>query len=340
MDIRVRKGQELEPAGPYNKVVCDGSTKVKGSLIATEVICKGTLEVKGALKAQKVKARGLRARDIDVDELHVGFLDAGNVRSVMVQVSGKVAVRNLLYMKRGEIEGSVICSTLEAEDLSVKGSVRAIKMKARRLRVKGSLEVDEGNVDEVEIGGSAKLGDCSIGSLVVGGTLRIVGDAEVGSGEASMVEIKGNMRGGILRVREVLKVDGTLDMRELYVGGAVKARGHLKAKEVRVSGKSTGKLSGKKITVTGEVVEVEGKDVELLNARAGKVVGKMIRIRDSDVGEVRAQEVEVLGRSKVDTIAAERVYVAGGHVRRIFYTEKLLISPEATVEKERKVEGI
>ena len=39
-------------------------------------------------------------------------------------------------------------------------------------------------------------------------------------------------------------------------------------------------------------------------------------------------------------ISASRVYVASGSVERVYYVEKLLISPEARVKRESRVASI
>ncbi len=336
MDIVIGKDETFKPVGRYDRVECRGSARVEGSLEATEIMCKGRLEAE-ELSATRVETRGLKCRKIKADELITDFLDAGMAEVRRVHVRGPVRVGASIKAVEARIEGSLHCATLEADDVGISGSLRALRINVKRLHVKGSLEVDDGTVEQASIGGSAKIGSCRITRLEVGGTLRVIGSSEIGEAAAGMAEVTGNLVGGLLKVEEVLKVGGEVKVRKLYVGGALKISGSLSAEEAHVRGKGKGKLVGGKITVVGEATEVEGEDVELINAEVSKVIGKRVKVRDSRVGVINAEEVEVSGRSRVSRIAAERVYVVSGIVDKVYYTDRLLASPEAQVRWEKRV---
>ncbi len=339
MDVVIGKNETFKPVGRYDRVECKGSARVEGSLEATEVVCKGKLEAE-ELSAVRVEAKGLKCRKIRAEELITDFLDAGTVKVKRAHVRGPARASASIKAVEVRVEGSLQCAALEADDVEVSGSLRALIVNVRRLRVKGSLEVDEGTVEQASVGGSAKLGSCRVTRLRVGGTLRVIGSSEIGEAEAGMTEVAGNLVGGLLRVEEVLKVEGEVKVRKLGVGGALKVSGSLSAEEARVSGKGKGKLVGGRITVAGEATEVEGEDIELINAEVSKVIGKRVKVRDSRVGVIKAEEVEVSGRSKVSRIAAERVYVVSGIVDKVYYTDRLLASPEAQVRWEKRVASL
>ncbi len=336
MDLTVDKGGTIEP-GSYGKVICKGSAEVKGSIEAEELSCKGTLLVQGNLTARRVKAKGIKAREVNVEELKTGFLDAGNVMVTDLEASGIVRVSTILDFKRGSIGGSVSCLTFKAEEALVKGSLSAIEVDAVEVNVNGSMEIERGSIKLANVGGSAKIGDCNIVSIKVGGTLRVVGNSEIGEGEATMASIKGSLKGQSLRVMEVLTVEGSLDIRKLWVGGAIKAKGRLNVDEADIWGKGIGKVEGRRITIRREAMEVRGDLVNLIGAKVKKVSGRIVKIDSSDVGSVEASEVEVRGRSKVNWILADRVYIIEGEVGEIDYREKLLASPKAKIGKARKV---
>ncbi len=335
MDLIVEKGGIIKP-GSYDKVVCKGSAKAKGDMETSEVRCKGVLNVQGSLTAHRIEVKGLRAREVRAEELKTGFLDAGNVIAANLEVAGRVRVSNLLRFDSGLIGGSVSCLTLEAKEAVVKGSLTTIKVDIIEIHVNGSIDVERGNIKIAEVGGSAKIGDCRIMRINVGGTLRIVGNSEIGEGKASMALIKGRLKGRLLRVMEVLTVEGSADIGKLWVGGAIKVKGRLVVGEADVWGKTLGKVEGKNITIRREAAEVKGVNINLMGAKVGKVHGKIVRINDSEVGSVEASEVEVRGRSKIGRIIADKVYVMEGHVSDVYYKEKLLASPKAKIEKAKK----
>ncbi len=339
MEVVIDKNETFEPVGRYERVECRGSAKIKGSLEATEVVCKGRLEAE-ELHAVKVKAKGLKCGIIEVDELITDFLDAGTVEVKRAHIRGPMRVSSSVKAGELKVEGSLSCASFEAEKAKISGSFRAMRANVKHLEVRGSIEVDEGSIEYALVGGSAKLGSCKITSLRVGGTLRVGGSTDIGEAEAGMAEVVGHLTGGQLKVNEVLKVEGEIRVRILEVGGALKVSGSIFAEEAHVAGKGKGKLAGGRIMVVGEATEVEGEEIELINARVSRVTGGRVRVRDSSVGTISAVEVEVMGRSKVSQITAERVYVSGGTVDKVYYTDKLLVSPEAQVRLEKRVAGL
>ncbi len=339
MEVVIDKNETFEPAGRYDRVECRGSARIKGTLEATEVVCKGKLEAE-ELYAVRVEAKGLKCRRIKAEELVTDFLDAGTAEVEKAYIRGPVRVNSSIKAVEMRVEGSLSCAALEAEEARISGSLRALKADVRHLEVGGSLEVDEGSIDRALVGGSAKIGSCKIIGIRVGGTLRVTGNTDIGEAETGMAEVTGHLTGGLLKVDEVLKVEGEVKVRTLKVGGALKVSGSLSAEEAHVSGKGKGRLAGGRVMVVGEATEVEGEEVQLVNARVSKVAGGRVRVRDSRVGVINAMEVEVMGRSRVSQIAAERVYVAGGIVEKVYYTDRLLISPEAQVRWEKKVASL
>ncbi len=339
MEVVIDKNETFEPVGRYDRVECRGSSRIKGILKATEVACKGKLEAE-ELYAVRVEAKGLKCRKIKAEELITDFLDAGTVEVEKAYIRGPARVNSSIKAVEIRVEGSLSCATLEVEEARISGSLRALKVDVRHLEVKGSLEVDEGRMDRVSVGGSAKLGSCKVLGIRVGGTLRVTGNTDIGEAETGMAEVTGRLTGGLLKVDEVMKVEGEVRVRTLRVVGALKVSGYLSAEEAHVSGKGKGKLAGGRVTVVGEATEVEGEEIQLINARVSKVIGGRVRVRDSRVGVINAVEVEVMGRSRVSQIAAERVYVAGGIVEKVYYKERLFVSPEARVKWEKKVASL
>ncbi len=336
MEVVIEGGGVLEPVGRYERVICKGSAVVRGKLEADEVICRGKMKA-DELDVDRIEAGGVIGRKVRAGELMIGYLEAGIAEVGTAEVRGPLRVSGSLRAEWIRAEGSISCTSLEAREIRTSGSLRALKAVIDMAEVRGSLEVSEGRLGQALVDGSAKLGDCHVTRIVVGGTLRVTGRSEVGEAEASMVDVSGHLSGGTLRVGEVLKVEGEVRVRRLEVGGALRIRGSVSAEEARISGRGEGRVEGRKVNVTGEVTEVAGEDIELVNARVSKVTGSRVRIRDSHVGTVSAEEVEVIGRSRVLRVNARRVYVSGGIVERVFYTEKLLVSPEAEVKHQTKV---
>ncbi len=339
MEVVINKNETFEPAGRYDRVECRGSARIKGALEATEVVCKGKLEAE-ELFVVRVEARGLKCRRIRARELITDFLEAGTVEVERAYIRGPARVSSSIKAVEVRVEGSLSCAALEAKEAMISGSFRALKVDVKHLEVKGSLEVDEGRIDRASVGGSAKLGNCEILGIRVGGTLRVTGSTNIGEAETGMAEVTGRLTGGLLKVDEVLKVGGDVRVRTLKVGGALKVSGSLSAEEAHVSVKGKGRLAGGRIIVVGEATEVEGEEIQLINARVSKVIGGRVRVRDSSVRVINAVEVEVMGRSRVSQIAAEKVYVAGGMVEKVYYTERLFVSPEAQVKWEKKVASL
>ncbi len=335
MDLVVNKGGVIEP-GSYNKVICKGSARAKGDVEAKEILCKGTLDVQGNLTAHKIEVKGLKVREVRADELKTGFLDAGNVIVVHLEAKDKVKARNLLSLNDGLIGGSASCLALKVKEVTVRGSLSTIKADAIEMHVSGSIEVEKGSIRSIDVGGSAKIGNCKISRIRVGGTLRVLGKSEIEEGEASMVNIKGKLKGQSLRVMEVLTVEGSADIGKLLVGGTVKVKGRLIVGEADIWGGALGKVEGKSIIIRREAAEVKGDKITLISAKVGRAYGKIVRIDSSEVGTVEASEVEVKGRSRVKQITADRAYIIGGYVSKVYYKEKLLASPEAKIEKAKK----
>ncbi len=339
MDVMIPKGQKFRPEGQYNRVICEGNAYIEDSITAESIECKGSLEIKGDLSAVKVYVRrGLKARAVRVNSLKVGsFLTAGLVEADNLEVHGPIRISSSLKVIRCLADGSVTATSIDVDECMVKGSLRALRGNIGKLTVSGSIDLERTSVREATIGGSARLKDSEVGSMKVDGTLRLLGTIHFSYIETSVAEIKNEVEGGVLRVKDVLNVEGSLRVRKLVFEGVAKVKGRVLADEIQLLGKARGELAGSKMQVIGEALSIKGEDVNVTMARVRTVRGKRVKIRDSIVGNIEAEEVEISGRSSVQSIVANRVYVVEGRVEKVFYREKMIVSPKAEVVKAMRI---
>lgn len=339
MDVVILKGQKFRPEGPYKRVFCEGNVYIEDSITAESIECKGSLEIKGDLSAIKVYVKkGLKARTVRVNSLQIGsFLTAGLVEADNLEVHGPIRVSSSLKVTRCLADGSVTATSIDVDECMVKGSLRALRGNIGRLVVGGSINLEKTSVREATIGGSARLKDSEVGSMRVDGTLRLLGSIHFSYVETSVAEIKNEAEGDVLRVKDVLNVEGSLRVRKLVSEGVAKVRGRVLADEIQLVGKARGELTGGKMQVVGEALSIKGEDVNVTMARVRTVRGKMVKIRDSIVDNIEAEEVEISGRSSVQSIVADRVYVVEGSVEKVFYRERMVVSPKAKVVKAVKI---
>ena len=339
MDVVIPKGRKFRPEGPYKRVICEGNAYIEDSITAESIECKGSLEIKGDLSAVKVYVkRGLKARAVRVSSLQIGsFLTAGLVETNNLEVHGPIRVSSSLKAIRCLADGSITATSIDVDECMVRGSLRALRGNIGKLIVGGSIDLEKTSVREATISGSARLKDSEVGSMKVDGTLRLLGSIHFSYVETSIAEIKNEVKGGVLRVKDVLNVEGSLRVRKLVFEGVAKVRGRVLADEIQLLGKAKGELTGGKIQVVGEALSIKGEDVNITMARVRTVRGKRVKIRDSIVDNIEAEEVEISGRSSVQSVVADRVYVVEGRVEKVFYREKMIVSPKAKVVKAVKI---
>jgi len=243
------------------------------------------------------------------------------------------------------------------------------------MKIAGSGTIAAGEYDNIRVSGSAKLGGPTIrcASFHCAGSTHCVGDMEVtkevscsGSThfdrnvQAQDIKVSGSMRidghctsSGDMRIAGSLRCDGDIKGNGITVSGSMSAA-NVEGENVLISGKITcsGLLNAENLVIkmngaTSDIGSIGGSKISIYPERHHKPISRMpllskllgnngssdLTVRESIEGDEIGLE---LVRAK--TVVGRVVAIGEGcHIELVQYTEKLEVSPDATVEREEKI---
>lgn len=238
--------------------------------------------------------------------------------------SGTVAAGEYDHIRisgSAKLGGSIRCQSFHCSGSAhCEGGIEAVK----EIKVSGSAHFDQTvSAEEISVSGSAKIDEkCTAkGTLRISGSLRCDG------------EIKGNS----VTVSGAARA-ASIEAEDVFVGGMITCEGLLNAEniEIKMSGAHSeiGSIGGSKIRIYPERHQKKITRLPLLSKMLGSGRRNDLSVKDSIEGDEIALEM-VTAQTVVGRIVA---IGEGCHIELVQYSEAIEISPDATVERQERVE--